>query len=193
MIDATQQAILEAAFEAVATHGYAGATTRRIAQLAGVNEVTLFRKFGTKANLLAEVIRREAETLLVHAVHYTGDLEADLTAIAEGYAALIGRRARALPVLLAELPRHPELQELLQEPLKVLKALLALIARYQAEGRLAGGPPQDILGSLMAPIILRGLLGQFAPGFAPPLDARIHVRRVLEGYDAGKGSPHACD
>jgi AcrR family transcriptional regulator len=43
--------ILEAAKKVYAQHGFRGATTRLIAIEAGVNEVTLFRTFGSKASL----------------------------------------------------------------------------------------------------------------------------------------------
>ncbi len=49
--------ILEAAARVYAQHGYRGATTRRIAYEAGVNEITLFRHFGTKSALLDCVIQ----------------------------------------------------------------------------------------------------------------------------------------
>src|SRR5437868_12574436 len=51
-----RQKILEAAVRVFAATGYRGATTRRIAQEAGVNEVTLFRQFGSKEELLREAI-----------------------------------------------------------------------------------------------------------------------------------------
>ncbi len=44
--------ILEAAARVYAQHGYRGATTRRIAEEAGVNEITVFRHFGNKGTLL---------------------------------------------------------------------------------------------------------------------------------------------
>lgn len=44
--------ILEAAARVYAQHGYRGATTRRIADEAGVNEITVFRHFGNKGALL---------------------------------------------------------------------------------------------------------------------------------------------
>lgn len=49
--------ILRAATELYAETGFRGATTRQIAQRAGVNEVTLFRHFGSKTALLHEAIR----------------------------------------------------------------------------------------------------------------------------------------
>jgi AcrR family transcriptional regulator len=52
-----RQRILEAAARVYAETGYRGATTRRIAQAAGVNEITLFRHFGSKDALLHEAIQ----------------------------------------------------------------------------------------------------------------------------------------
>jgi AcrR family transcriptional regulator len=52
--------ILEAAARVYALFGFRGATTRRIAEEAGVNEVTLFRTFGSKEALIAEALRQRA-------------------------------------------------------------------------------------------------------------------------------------
>src|ERR1700756_735384 len=46
-----RQRILDAARRVYAQHGFRGATTRLIATEAGVNEVTLFRTFGSKSTL----------------------------------------------------------------------------------------------------------------------------------------------
>jgi AcrR family transcriptional regulator len=48
----TRQRIIQAALHLFARIGYKTATTRAIADAAGVNEVTLFRHFGTKRNIL---------------------------------------------------------------------------------------------------------------------------------------------
>jgi outer membrane protein len=53
----TKDHILEAAARLYGEHGFRGTTTRRIAQEAGVNEVTLFRRFGSKTALLLEALR----------------------------------------------------------------------------------------------------------------------------------------
>lgn len=50
--------LIEAAARVYATCGFRGATTRRIAEEAGVNEVTLFRLFGSKAVLIDEAVRQ---------------------------------------------------------------------------------------------------------------------------------------
>jgi AcrR family transcriptional regulator len=48
----TQNRILAAAAELFGERGYVGTTTSSIAERAGVNEVTLFRRFGNKAGIL---------------------------------------------------------------------------------------------------------------------------------------------
>src|SRR5688500_19087935 len=53
----TREAILVAALDAYSKYGFRGATTRRIAEAAGVNEVTIFRHFGSKEALLGEALR----------------------------------------------------------------------------------------------------------------------------------------
>ncbi len=52
MIDDHRQRIILAAARVYAQHGRRGSTTRRISEEAGVNEVTLFRQFGSKDALL---------------------------------------------------------------------------------------------------------------------------------------------
>ncbi len=54
----TRSRILEVAAQVYSECGYRGTTTRRIAQDAGVNEVTLFRQFGSKDALLREAIEQ---------------------------------------------------------------------------------------------------------------------------------------
>lgn len=51
----TRERILAAAREVIAKKGKRGATTREIADVAGVNEATLFRHFGNKAALIIAV------------------------------------------------------------------------------------------------------------------------------------------
>ncbi|HET6681402.1 MAG TPA: helix-turn-helix domain-containing protein [Gemmatimonadaceae bacterium] len=53
----SRQKLLRAAARVFGEHGFRGATTRRIAEQAGVNEVTLFRLFGSKSALIAEAVR----------------------------------------------------------------------------------------------------------------------------------------
>lgn len=54
--DETKDRILEAAAALIAERGYVATTTRAIATAAGVNEVTLFRGFGSKAGIVRALI-----------------------------------------------------------------------------------------------------------------------------------------
>jgi AcrR family transcriptional regulator len=52
----TKKRLLEATLKLISEKGYMGATTREIAQQAGVTELTLFRHFGSKEKLFKELL-----------------------------------------------------------------------------------------------------------------------------------------
>lgn len=56
----TRDKLLEVTIRIFAEAGYHGTTTRRVAQEAGVNEVTLFRHFGSKETLVREALAAAA-------------------------------------------------------------------------------------------------------------------------------------
>ena len=64
MAPPTREHILAAAARLYSKHGFRGTTTRAIAEAAGVNEVTLFRIFGSKETLIVEAMR--AHSVPVH-------------------------------------------------------------------------------------------------------------------------------
>jgi AcrR family transcriptional regulator len=61
-VEQTRQRILDAAARTFSNEGIQGATTRQIARQAGVNEVTLFRHFKSKEQLLGAVLQRGLES-----------------------------------------------------------------------------------------------------------------------------------
>ncbi len=95
MIDDHRQRILHAAARVYAHHGWRGATTRRIAEEAGVNEVTLFRQFGSKDALL-DLMMRECSRVEQDATfpQEPVDPEQELLAwVTVHHTALVGKRA----------------------------------------------------------------------------------------------------
>src|SRR5512135_2307898 len=52
----TKDQLLKATLKLISEKGYLGATTREIAQEAGVTELTLFRHFGSKERLFEELL-----------------------------------------------------------------------------------------------------------------------------------------
>jgi AcrR family transcriptional regulator len=107
-----RERLLDAARDVFARFGAAGATTRRIAEVAGVNEVTVFRLFGSKESLLDEAAR--AHVTGEHAIPLPDapkDPQRELAAwCAREMDRLRGSRAFILQCL-SEESAHPELGE----------------------------------------------------------------------------------
>ena len=78
--DTTRERILHAAREVVARKGKRAATTREIAEVAGVNEATLFRHFGTKEKLLYELVEYCCPSISIDEFTITlrGPIDSDL-------------------------------------------------------------------------------------------------------------------
>jgi len=75
-------------------NGYAGATTKLIAEAANINEVTLFRKYGSKAQLVTAALLHERAALEGETpIDYTGDLAADLLGMVRMYAEAAHRQS----------------------------------------------------------------------------------------------------
>ncbi len=106
----TRDHILDAAARVFAEHGFRGSTTRLIADAADVNEVTLFRLFGSKDALLGEAIRtRVYERDVVQLPDTPGDARAELTAWAGAeYEQLLTHRS-SIRQGMSELVVRPEL------------------------------------------------------------------------------------
>jgi len=80
MSEEIRSRILAAAARVYAQYGFRGATTRLIAAEAGVNEVTLFRTFGSKAELLqAMLVSHVAATAVPIIIDDEGNPERALT------------------------------------------------------------------------------------------------------------------
>ncbi|HEV8600462.1 MAG TPA: helix-turn-helix domain-containing protein [Gemmatimonadales bacterium] len=105
-----REKILHAATQLYAETGFRGTTTRQIAERAGVNEVTLFRHFGSKTALLHEAIqcacaRRENIGL----PERPSQIREELLQWAEGTWTGLWNRRAVIRTALGELAAHPEL------------------------------------------------------------------------------------
>jgi AcrR family transcriptional regulator len=108
----SRERILEAAARVYAMHGFRGATTRLIANEAGVNEVTLFRTFGSKSALIEAVLgqfgkSRPTVTLPDEPV----DPLAELTAFVSEHLERVREMRPLLMHTMSEVDERPEAHE----------------------------------------------------------------------------------
>ncbi|MBI4780992.1 MAG: TetR/AcrR family transcriptional regulator [Oscillatoriophycideae cyanobacterium NC_groundwater_1537_Pr4_S-0.65um_50_18] len=159
----TRDRLIEAAIEVFATAGIVGATTREIARVAGVNEVTLFRHFQNKEQLLGAVVQQvtalQSETL-ANQDEWTQDLRQDLLHYAWVYTNMLETHEALVRMFIGEAKRHPE------EAVKVLQqSFLPLrdkLTNYLQKGIERGTvqPDADLLLSvdLFTGMLLAGVL-----------------------------------
>lgn len=172
--------ILEAALDVLTARGYIGATTKLIAEAAGVGEVTLFRKFGSKDALLLVAMQREVAKMSENIALYTGDLNADLVRIVTAYHALLEARAPLMLTYVTEVGRHPELKGVLEFPYQIARGLGEMLKRYQDEGQLRREDPTQQLAALLGPLLMRSVFGTV--GLTDDgVDTGAHVEHFLGG------------
>lgn len=176
--------IYSAVIQVVTERGYAGATTKQMAEAADVSEVTLFRKYGSKPQLVKQAIMAIIEqTHFGNAAEYTGDVTADLMQVVKTYRESASRHGQFFAVLLVEIRRYPEVTDLVNDPFDIFQKIAHLLARYQQEGVLRDEHPMQALASLLGPIMVyENLVRNALPNSQlPPLDLDYHVAGFLEG------------
>ena len=197
-----RERIIEAASRVYSLHGFRGATTRLIANEAGVNEVTLFRIFGSKAALLNEVAQRmsseaHGDSLPVR----PRDPEAEVTAWAAGQLAHVWRRCSMIRKTMSEMEDRPDLCSCIAVgPTSAIKRLRVYVEALQA-ARMADADidPQVPCAMLLGAIFADGMGRDFMPEIYPPADeaARAYARSFLrsigaEAASAKKRRPHTA-
>ena len=183
----TDERMFDAALAVLAQRGYAGATTRRIAESAGVNEATLFRRFGDKRQLILAAIHADIPRLTQGALTVSGDLEADLIRVVEYYSTLHQHRDGLVGTLLLEGARNPDVAALIEQPLASLTRLAEIFASYQRTGQMVKEPTDFAVQALLAPLLLISILQRISSSEIAFPDARDVVQRFLHGRLANPG------
>ncbi|MBW4616239.1 MAG: TetR/AcrR family transcriptional regulator [Desmonostoc vinosum HA7617-LM4] len=135
----TRVRLIEAASQIFACLGVQGATTREIARVAGLNEVTLFRHFASKEQLLGAVIEN-ALALQIEVFSqpeaWTQDLSVDLRRYAQLYNNMLEAQEDLIRTFIGEAKRHPQAaKQVIQEAAKPLgDKLLAYLQSSQKQG-----------------------------------------------------------
>lgn len=190
-VDETRQRILSAAHRIFSAEGFRGATTKRIAAEAGVNEVTLFRHFPSKEQLLGAALDWHS-AIAIAAMDARplppepADLHAELHAFLFGTLHGFLESHQAVRTSLGEWGHHPELDERL---MRATNHVYDMLERYLAAARAAALVRTDaniVVGAetLLAAVFADGMLRQVLPGRFPlePADSvSAYLDLVLHG------------
>lgn len=170
----TRDRLLKAAIEVFSTAGYVGATTREIARVADVCEVTLFRHFQSKEQLLSAVaqhvtaLRAEA---FAHQDEWTYDLRRDLLHYATLHDDMLEEYEALFRMFIGEAQRHPtEALEVLQQSfLPLREQLISYLQTCVERGRVRPEVDLRLAVDQFTGMLLSGMI-------------RRHVYRMKRGY-----------
>lgn len=193
--------ILEAARRVYSTFGWRGATTRRIAEAAGVNEVTIFRQFGNKEALLGAVMADSAaHNALPPFPLVPADPEAELTLWAVAHHERLCGMREMIRQMMGQIGERPEVASCAAVgPQSAAGLLREYLGRLQTNGWLEtgenGAHADDaaaavpmFMGTLFSDAMGRDFLREMYP--TPPKESvASYVRLFLRALGTRK-SPH---
>ncbi|CAM5338868.1 TetR/AcrR family transcriptional regulator [Streptomyces fumanus] len=169
-----RQAILDAAFDVFAEHGYAQALVQEIAERAGVAKPTVYNHFTDKETLFRATLTAAAHAVMdgniatLDRMRSPGeDLRATMNEVAYQLArSCCDRRSRSLRWLTyAQVARFPDLIEIVQgcTSVRIAEAMADRLARLTLAGRLRPCDPavaaEQLLALVTGPLETRSRLG----------------------------------
>ncbi len=172
---ALDDALLVAAAELLAGHGYGSLSIDAVARRAGTTRPALYRRFRNRAELVVAVLAQRFGT---DPTQDTGTLRGDLDALQSHQLELFGDPTitGALGGLLDELARDPELATIFVERFLAPRraATGRIIERAVGRGEIPAYDDHEWICDLITgPLLMRAAL----PGL-PPLDQRIADQTV---------------
>ena len=182
--DSARERILDAGLRVFAKKGFSASTTREISSEAGVNEVTLFRHFGSKRALFEHVIRERSP---LHAITRTvsTDTEAPIEELLERNAIavldILKQNRHLFMMLLGDAWRIQRMRSVISEfgVEKGVDFLTEMMAALAAAGRIRDIDPEiaarGLMGMIQSYFLTRYLLAGRDPG--PDED-----RRMISGF-----------
>jgi len=183
-IPVSRERILEAAARVYAMHGFRGATTRLIANEAGVNEVTLFRTFGSKSALIEAVLAQYGHSRPV--VSLPDEPVDPFLELATFVAEHLERIREMRPLLMhtmSEVDERPEAHEFAcRGRHHVHDTITAYIRRLQASGLAARDVNVEVAAVMLTATIMSDAVSRhIVPDVYPPVDtaAEQYVRAFL--------------
>lgn len=186
----THLRLLTATRALLAQKGRRGTTTREIADLAGLNEATLFRHFGSKDALVEACVAHycKSEEIEQLIASLDGDLESDLRRIG---LALIARMESLRDLIVMSLAEEESTGPVGTAPWRGPIAIRQLLADYMTkrvkDGELEGDPPflaRFFMGMIFSQVMGRKKFPQEYPSDPQEvLDLQLGI--FLNGSRAG--------
>ena len=183
--------LLDAAARLYAEAGYRGATTRRIAVQAGVNEVTLFRHFGSKDALMREAIARAGHSAVTELLPQAPrDPFRELRDWAKAHIAELRERRSLIRTCMGEIEEHPGIFSAQNSPPAVAAKALSHYLRRLREVGLAKAQFDEtaasamMMGALFADAMGRDIMPDLYRN-EPEQALDQYVRLFLRGLGVG--------
>lgn len=188
---ATRETILAAALDAYSKFGFRGATTRRIAEAAGVNEVTIFRHFGSKDALLGEALRNiPADELRIGLTEEPKDPAAELAAWSEAQLMRLRDKRSLILTSVGEIYRRGESSAGTARSLRAAYTELREYLVRVRETEMSCGDFDDhaaagtLFSALFSDAIGRDMLPEAYPPAPTAADHYTMTLLLLIGFDA---------
>ena len=192
-IPVSRERILEAAARVYALHGFRGATTRLIANEAGVNEVTLFRTFGSKSALIEAVLAQHGLSRpVVGLPSEPVDPLAELTAFVADHLERVREIRPLLMHSMSEVDERPEAQEFAcRGRHHVHDTITTYIRTLQARGLADRDVDVEVAAVMLTATVMSDAVSRrIVPEVYPPIEsaAERYVRAFLRLIGAGAAS-----
>lgn len=154
------EAVFAATIDELTERSYAEACIESIAARAGVHKTTVYRRWGTKAELVTQALTATAGTMIE--VPDTGSAGSDLRALARSVQAVLSspRGAAATRTLLAGAATAPEIRQLMQQFWAARLSAISVIAdRATARGEIPEGTgAAPLMHAMAAPLYYKLLV-----------------------------------
>jgi AcrR family transcriptional regulator len=192
-----RELLLEAALKVFAEHGTRGATTRRIAQAAGVNEVTLFRVFGSKDALLRQALatsKRALEFVDTRLPELPVDPEAELTEFCRHHHQALYQSRSVIRKCMGEFEEHPETtRTACQLPVMIADALQAYLQRLRQAGLASGKWNPRAASAMLMGTLFNDAMGRDCMPERFPYSEREGIRHYVALFLQAIGARPAAD
>ncbi|MEG4942827.1 TetR/AcrR family transcriptional regulator [Microcoleus sp. F4-D5] len=171
----SHQAILQAALELLAEVGFAAMSMDAIAARAGVGKTTIYRRYASKEELVADAIESIREEIVIPD---TGNLQSDIDTLIQNAAQItlnpIGRQTVAM--IISSASSNPQFAQIYWtkylQPRR--KAFAVVLERAKARKEIQADLDSDLIFDTMSGIMLYALI------FQPPSESwTTYVRRAL--------------